>query len=101
MVEQNETKRTFTALYVALAAMFLLLVGSLFRMQVLEGGNYRAQAEEDGKPLVDTKPARGIIYDRTGKRLVVNNPSNSVVALPPDLRDFNFVNKQLEDDTVV
>src|SRR5688500_1191502 len=100
MVEQNETKRTFTALYVALAAMFLLLVGSLFRMQVLEGGNYRAQAQENRERLVYTKPTRGIIYDRTGKRLVVNNPSYSVVALPSDLPDFNCVTKQLENDTV-
>jgi penicillin-binding protein 2 len=100
MVEQNETKRTFTALYVALAAMFLLLVGSLFRMQVLDGGNYRAQAQENRERLVYTKPTRGIIYDRAGKRLVVNNPSYSVVALPSELPDFNCVTKQLEDDTV-
>jgi penicillin-binding protein 2 len=100
MVEQNESNRRFPALYVALVAMFVLLVGGLFRMQVLEGGNYRAQAQENRQRLLYTKPNRGIIYDRTGKRLVVNNPSYSVVALPSDLPDFNCVTKQLEDDTV-
>jgi penicillin-binding protein 2 len=100
MVEQNETRRSFRALYVAMAAMFVLLVGGLFRMQVLEGGNYKAQAQENRERTVTQKATRGIIYDRTGKRLVVNNPSYSVVALPSELPDFNCVTKQLEDDTV-
>ena len=100
MVEQTDKTRRFPALHVALIAMFVLLVGGLFRMQILEAKNYRDQAQVNRERIITTKATRGIIYDRAGKRLVVNNPSYSVVALPAELSDFNCVTQQFKDDAV-
>jgi penicillin-binding protein 2 len=64
---------------------FLLLVGQLFRLQVVEGPRYAGQAEQNRIRRVFTRTLRGVIYDRTGKLLVRNLPSFNVSILPADL----------------
>lgn len=101
MVEQPETtKRSVRALSVMLIAMFVVLVGGLFRMQVLEGNRYQAQAEENRERIIINKASRGIIYDRNGQQLVTNEPSYSVVVSPADLAGFNCVTRQFVTNTV-
>jgi penicillin-binding protein 2 len=80
--------------------MFLVLVGGLFRMQILEGNSYKAQAEENRERVIINKASRGIIYDRNGTLLVKNKPSYSVVVSPADLAGFNCVTRQFVTNTV-
>ena len=82
------TRRSFPALYVAFALMFLLLVGQLFNMQVLQGSSYQTDAVKNRERTVRTDAIRGIIYDRSGQKLVVNNPSYSIAVTPADLPDI-------------
>ena len=64
---------------------FLLLVGQLFHLQIVEGPRYAGQAEQNRIRKFFTQALRGVIYDRTGKLLVRNIPSFSVSVLPADL----------------
>lgn len=101
MVEERELpKRSFRALSIVLVAMFLVLVGGLFNMQVLHGNSYRAQAEENRERVIVKKADRGIIYDRNGEQLVLNNPSYSLAVSPADLVGFNCVTRQFVTNTV-
>ncbi|HST05772.1 MAG TPA: hypothetical protein VLQ48_13685, partial [Chloroflexia bacterium] len=81
-------KRSFPALYLAFFLMFLLLAGQLFNMQVLQGSGYQTDAVKNRERTVSTDAIRGIIYDRNGQKLVVNNPSYSIAVTPADLPDI-------------
>ena len=89
-------KRSYRALYVAMGLMFVLLVGQLYNMQILQGSKYTDLAKGNREKLITTGASRGIIYDRTGQRLVVNNPSYSVAVTPADLPDLNCATGALE-----
>ncbi len=88
MIEQP-VRRRFPALYVALALMFVLLAGQLYRLQIVDGSKYVKLSEDNREREVRLKASRGIIYDRNGHRLVVNNPSYAVSITPADLPDIN------------
>ncbi len=64
---------------------FLILSVSLYRLQILEGHQYRDLADNNRYRLVRIDPARGIIYDRNGILLVRNVPSYAVSIVPADL----------------
>lgn len=93
-------KRSFRALYVAIGLMFVLLVGQLYNMQIIQGSKYIEQAKGNREKLITTKASRGVIYDRTGLRLVVNNPSYSIAVTPSDLPDVNCATGNLEGASV-
>ena len=64
---------------------FLLLIGQLFRLQIVEGSRYAGQAEQNRIRKLLTRSLRGVIYDRQGRLLVRNIPSFSISILPADL----------------
>src|SRR5437867_411309 len=72
---------------IGLVAMFCVLALQLYRMQIIDSHSYREQAKGNRERIITKQANRGIIYDRNGKRLVVNNPSYSVAITPADLPD--------------
>jgi len=80
-------KRKYIGFQLVLLLMFAVLGGQLYRMQILEGKNYNDAAKGNREREITLKADRGIIYDRTGQRLVVNNPSYSIAITPADLPD--------------
>src|SRR5204863_9050945 len=80
-------KRSYLTLNITLIVMFCLLAGQLYRMQILEGQNYDEQAKGNRERIITKNASRGIIYDRTGERLVANDPSYSIAITPADLPD--------------
>jgi len=50
------------------ANLFLLLVGQLFRLQIIEGPRYAGQAEQNRIRRTFTQTLRGVIYDRAHTR---------------------------------
>ncbi|MEO8285951.1 MAG: penicillin-binding protein 2 [Chloroflexota bacterium] len=93
-------KRSFRALYIAILVMFVLLVGQLYNMQIIQGAKFQDSARDNRQRTITTKANRGIIYDRTGQRLVVNNPSFSVAVTPADLPDVNCATGSIEGASV-
>ena len=64
---------------------FAILTAQLWRLQVVEGSRFQVKAEGNRLRLSTTLPTRGIIYDRTGKLLVRNEPSFTAAAVPADI----------------
>jgi cell division protein FtsI/penicillin-binding protein 2 len=76
--------------------MFVLLVGQLYNMQIIQGPRYLDQARDNRERELSMKASRGIIYDRNGNRLVVNNPSYSIAVTPADVPDINCATGEME-----
>lgn len=93
-------RRSFLALYVAIFIMFVLLVVQLFNMQMIQGAQFVKSAVNNRERAVSTDAIRGIIYDRAGQKLVLNNPSYSVAVTPSDLKDINCGAGQLDGSDI-
>ncbi|MGQ9675769.1 MAG: penicillin-binding protein 2 [Chloroflexota bacterium] len=66
---------------------FCLLSAQLWRLQVVEGDQYRERADNNRFRLTRIEPSRGVLYDRNGIILVRNMPSYTVTIIPADLPD--------------
>ncbi|MFH0886824.1 MAG: penicillin-binding protein 2, partial [bacterium] len=69
--------------------VFILLVGRLFTLQVLERGRFAKLSSGNAARLIPMNGPRGIIYDRNGKVMVSNRMIFSVVILPPSVDNLN------------
>ncbi len=79
------TSRLF-ALAVLFTVMFSGLIGTLFRMQILEGDQYQDEYMQMTEQTVTTPGIRGNIYDRNGYPLAYNELAYSVTI--QDLGDY-------------
>jgi penicillin-binding protein 2 len=77
--DRRERLRVARALVVGLV---LLLLGALFRMQVLRHSAYALQAEGNRLRAVPIPAPRGTVYDRHGRLLADNVPGYRVLVLP-------------------
>lgn len=66
---------------------FLIYVIRLFTLQIIQGPEWTAQAEENRISEINLPAQRGIIYDRNGYILAANIPSYNVVITPASLPD--------------
>ncbi len=66
-----------TVVQYGILAMMLILVGGLWRLQVLNVQNFRLLAEQNRIRKVPILAARGKLFDRDGRLLVDNYPSVS------------------------
>ena len=71
----------------AIAAVFLIYLGRLFFLQILEGEEWIAQAEENRISEINLPAQRGIVTDRNDYILARNVPSFNVVITPANLPD--------------
>ncbi|HXW96507.1 MAG TPA: hypothetical protein VEI47_02900, partial [Gemmatimonadales bacterium] len=60
---------------------FVVLVGAFFRTQILQFDRYRLRAQNNRLRPVPLQPARGTIYDRSGKVIAETVPGFSVALL--------------------
>ncbi len=72
---------------IAIIAVFLIYLGRLFTLQILESPEWIAQAEENRISEINLPTQRGIIFDRNDYILARNIPSYNVVIIPSDLPD--------------
>ncbi len=84
-VKKIITSRLF-ALAVLFTVMFSGLIGTLFRMQILEGDQYQDEYMQMTEQTVTTPGIRGNIYDRNGTPLAYNELAYSVTI--QDLGDY-------------
>lgn len=75
----------FSIIYIFIGVIFGFYVLKLFNMQIIEGADYKAQAEENRLKEISVQTTRGTIYDRNGFVLAQNVPSYDVVITPADL----------------
>ncbi|HUF37770.1 MAG TPA: penicillin-binding protein 2 [Anaerolineales bacterium] len=70
-----------------LGFVFLVFVIQLFRLQILNGVEFMAEAEAQRTETLNLPTARGNIYDRNGIILAQNIPSYDIVVVPAELPD--------------
>jgi penicillin-binding protein 2 len=91
----------FIVLYLLIATIFGYYLLRLFDLQILQGPDYVAQAEDNRTTVISDPSIRGNIYDRNGYLLAQNVPSYNVVVvpgyLPEDEGDTQEIFRQLSD----
>ena len=87
MAANSNTRWRFLALMAILSAGALILVGQLFRWQVLEHQTFLTWAEEEHQAEVSIRPRRGAIYDRNGFLLAADTFQYAISASPPMISD--------------
>ena len=80
--------------WVALILVVVLSMGlyssELYRIQIVEGDEYRTSAERTGTQKVEIEAARGEILDRNGNELVVNSVARNIVFNKAYMRDVDL-----------
>ncbi|PJA89777.1 MAG: penicillin-binding protein 2 [Candidatus Magasanikbacteria bacterium CG_4_9_14_3_um_filter_32_9] len=65
--------------------VFLLLMGRVFFIQIVQGKSYTILAENNSQRTIPVPAERGIIYDRNGQQLTKNVLKFSLSIVPQDL----------------
>jgi penicillin-binding protein 2 len=94
-------KWRYLVLYILIGTIFGFYLLRLFDIQILQGPDYVAQADENRTKIISDPSIRGIIYDRNGYVLAQNVPSYNVVVipgyLPEDEGDTQAVFRELSE----
>lgn len=65
------------------AFLFFVVLVRLYQIQILQGGGFRKESEENRVQFIPVTAPRGMILDRTGKVLVRNRPSFDISVIQP------------------
>lgn len=74
-------------LTVILLAVFLLLSGRLWHLQVVRGDNFETMAQVNRIRTVPIRAPRGVIYDAKGRVIAANRLAFTVSVVPSGLQD--------------
>lgn len=79
------SRKRFLFLYGIIGSIFLIYLFRLFSLQIVNGADYQAQAEENRVKNISVQTTRGSIIDRNGFILAENVPSFDVSITPANL----------------
>ena len=90
----RETRITHGRVTVLAALMVLVMIGLLYRyfsLQVIQNEEFRAQSDRNRIAVRTVAPTRGVIVDRSGNLLAVNQPSFTLAITPERAEDLDNV----------
>ncbi len=96
----RETRITHGRVTVLAALMVLVMMGLLYRyfsLQVIQNEEFRAQSDRNRIAVRTVAPTRGVIVDRSGNLLAVNQPSFTLAITPERAEDLDNVLITLSD----
>ena len=96
----RETRITHGRVTVLAALMVLVMMGLLYRyfsLQVIQNEEFRAQSDRNRIAVRTVAPTRGVIVDRSGNLLAVNQPSFTLAITPERAEDLDNVLIKLSD----
>ena len=96
----RETRITHGRVTVLAALMVLVMMGLLYRyfsLQVIQNEEFRAQSDRNRIAVRTVAPTRGVIVDRSGNLLAVNQPSFTLAITPERAEDLDNVLTTLSD----
>jgi penicillin-binding protein 2 len=96
----RETRITRGRVTVLAALIVLVMIGLLYRyfsLQVIQNEEYRAQSDRNRIAVRTVAPTRGVIVDRSGNLLAVNQPSFTLAITPERAEDLDNVLTTLSD----
>ena len=96
----RETRITHGRVTVQAVLMVLVMMGVLYRyfsLQVIQNEEFRAQSDRNRIAVRTVAPTRGVIVDRSGNLLSVNQPSFTLAITPERVEDLDNVLITLSD----
>ena len=96
----RETRITHGRVTVLAVLMVLVMMGLLYRyfsLQVIQNEEFRAQSDRNRIAVRTVAPTRGVIVDRSGNLLAVNQPSFTLAITPERAEDLDNVLITLSD----
>ena len=96
----RETRITHGRVTVLAAFMVLVMMGLLYRyfsLQVIQNEEFRAQSDRNRIAVRTVAPTRGVIVDRSGNLLAVNQPSFTLAITPERAENLDNVLTTLSD----
>lgn len=84
-IHQNFQGWRLTFVIAVAAVVLLYYVANLFNLQIIQGADYVARADENRITEINIPTQRGVIYDRNGYVLARNVASFNVVITPANL----------------
>jgi len=96
----RETRITHGRVTVLAALMVLVMTGLLYRyfsLQVIQNEEFRAQSDRNRIAVRTVAPTRGVIVDRSGNLLAVNQPSFTLAITPERAENLDSVLTTLSD----
>ncbi|MDR1397076.1 MAG: penicillin-binding protein 2 [Desulfarculales bacterium] len=93
--ENYYTKRALVAAGIFIGLVFIILLGRLWFLQLLQGEAFRFRSENNRIRTLDLPPPRGIIFDAKGRILADNQASFSLALIPEDVRDWELLARRL------
>ena len=96
----RETRITHGRVTVLAALMALVMMGLLYRyfsLQVIQNEEFRAQSDRNRIAVRTVAPTRGVIVDRSGNLLAVNQPSFTLAITPERAENLDNVLTTLSD----
>ncbi len=83
-MESKDTDKRLKILSVLSIIIIAVLLARLGYLQIYQGEYYKKQAEYNRIRIIPTMAPRGIMYDRDGNPVVINQPGFTVAILPLD-----------------
>ena len=80
-------RQRVTAVTCVLAALFLIVCGRFFQLQIIDGAKYQSIAINQQTREITVAAKRGTIYDRNGKALAVSATAYKIVLSPSSVSD--------------
>ena len=65
-------------MYLGVCVLFLVIVGKFYQLQIIEHDKYANNLRASVERVIDITAPRGLIYDRYGRPLAINKPTNVV-----------------------
>ncbi len=91
------SKSVLQVFFILIILIFVFLFARTFQMQVLEGKDYSAKAQENKFLISQIQAERGVVYDQNMEQLVYNDPSFDLVASGANLPEGADMEKELQE----
>ncbi len=83
----SEFRRRTNLLMTVVSIAFLLLIGRLFFLQIIQGERFTYLAENNRIRLKKIPGTRGMVFDRKGQLLIDSRPSFDLLFVPEDAKE--------------
>lgn len=65
-------------MYLGICVLFLVIIGKFYQLQIIDHDEYANDLRASVERVIDIPAPRGLIYDRYGRPLAINKPTNVV-----------------------